>query len=300
MIEIKRINLETSLVCNTKCRFCPRTVMKNRGISFPKKHLDLDKFFALDFQNINLKEVIICGSFGEPIFHPEFFRLINFFEDNNIDIILHTNGSIHSIDWWKYLARTKNCNVHFMLEGIDEKTHKPYRQTSFETVTKNIKAFTNAGGIATASMLVFKHNEHCIKQYKDFVFNVLGCQYVHIKSSRMYDNVLQKPKNIEVKSRSEYSKENIPIRCLVRDIGEIMIDVDVNLYICCYMYNDNIMNHTNWKLSKTFTDLKTNILGRFTGQLPLCKLKCKGIQESFIEKLSYDDFMRQKIEKTRN
>ena len=187
-----------------------------------------------------------------------------------------------------------------MLEGIDEKTHHPYRQTSFDKVTQNMKSFTDAGGTATASMLVFEHNEHCIEEYKNLAFTKLGCKFVYIKASQMYDDILRKPKTIKAKARHEYRNDDIPIKCLTKELGEITVDVECNIWPCCYMYNDVYMKRAKWRHSKTFAELKTNIFGRFLGELPICSLKCKGIEEAYIERLSYNDYMRQKIENTRH
>jgi len=128
-------------------------------------HLDVNVIKKLPMEKMrNLKKVSFCGNFGDPLMHPQLNEIIDFFQQKQITI--STNASLRSEKWWSELGEMKNVSVTFCIDGIG-KTHELYRRnTSYDKIIKNAKAFINAGGTAHWQFIVFRHNEHQIDEAK--------------------------------------------------------------------------------------------------------------------------------------
>jgi sulfatase maturation enzyme AslB (radical SAM superfamily) len=88
--------------------------------------------------------------------------------------------------WWKELAQF-NIEVVFAVDGLKGK-HELYRKnTKFEKVIENLKAFIDAGGNARVDSLVFAHNETDTALLKDYLLK-LGVKHVNfISTTRFYE-----------------------------------------------------------------------------------------------------------------
>jgi len=132
----------------------------------------------------NLKKVSFCGNFGDPLMHPDLNEIINFFQ--NKEILISTNASLRSNEWWSDLGKKENVSVTFCIDGIG-KEHELYRRnTSYEKIIENAKAFIQAGGIARWQFIVFRHNEHQINQAKK-LSKELGFKKINFIYSDRFD-----------------------------------------------------------------------------------------------------------------
>lgn len=75
-------------ICNLSCDYC------NQALRDKKKFLDIETIqnFVLMLKERGLKAAIITGG-GEPTIYPQFNKLINWLDDNNIETALITNGT---------------------------------------------------------------------------------------------------------------------------------------------------------------------------------------------------------------
>lgn len=271
MKKITVANVEVSTACNAHCSLCVR----NRYMKLPSLFLDLDKFKSLDWQNSDMELIKLCGSFGDPILHPDIFDLIDTINELGYPFIISTNGEPHSDVFWAYLAyKLKGNKVIFGLDGIDKKTHELYRGTNFEKVIRNIKVFTDHGGVGESSFIVFKHNEHQVESIVEFGKS-LGLTHTEIFKSRRYDDNLKKS-NLDIKSYT---------RCFA-DTGECSMDVNGKLYICCNSYIRTFLNdNSNWNLMTTkpydtFEDIQKSIYYKYTGDMELCKVCDRHVKQN--------------------
>ena len=170
---IEEYQLEITTYCNAACPQCPRNV--NGGKVNPYLnvcHLDsniIDKAFPEDLCR-RLTQVFFCGSYGDPIMHPDFHKILYDFRDKapNLHLYLHTNGGVHDKAWWERTALLlgKNGKIDFGIDGLEDTNHLYRRNVKFEKVMANAKAFIDAGGKAQWNWLVYKHNEHQIPEAK--------------------------------------------------------------------------------------------------------------------------------------
>lgn len=259
MISIKSVNVEVTTTCNAKCPLCIRNryfeTWKPADYRFPKSYLDLDKFESLDWDNTDIEFFILCGSFGDPIFHPNLFRLIDIIHSLNKQFILYTNGEPHSKTWWKQLGKqcSNNDKVMFGIDGLDEKTHVKYRGTSLNRIRENMRAFTGAGGQAGIQFIVFKHNQHQIEEINRF-------KDIRIIKSRIYNDVFEKP---DIKFQT-------PKKVCYAEVGEPAMDVNAKLYICCYAYIRHFFGDKKIISYDTFEKLKRSVYYRVLKEMPFC------------------------------
>jgi MoaA/NifB/PqqE/SkfB family radical SAM enzyme len=160
--QIKHVELEISSYCNASCPLCPRNLFgyEKIDLGYIKKHLSLDeikKIFSRNFLK-QIEKFTFEGNFGDPLMNPELLSIVEYL-DTPIDIL--TNASLQDETFWKNLAKY-SVTVYFALDGLAD-THSIYRRnTDYDKILKNAKAFISAGGNAVWKMIRFEHNQHQI------------------------------------------------------------------------------------------------------------------------------------------
>jgi MoaA/NifB/PqqE/SkfB family radical SAM enzyme len=103
---------------------------------------------------------------------------------------LHTNGGAKSAEWWSELGRILPQGkgyVRFGIDGLETTNHLYRRNTKWDTVMRNVKAFIAAGGNAEWDFLVFRHNEHQVSDARALA-KELGFTLFNVKASaRFFD-----------------------------------------------------------------------------------------------------------------
>ncbi len=162
--EIRRIHFEPTSQCNARCPLCARTYW-----FAPEKHPNL----AIDYWKVEeveqvmadplfskVRAVLINGSFGDIVAHPDPKGIINAFLKHHCFVAINTNGGAQSKEFWHWLGQQKNVYVNFGIDGLSDTHHLYRRRTRFENVINNAKTFIDAGGEAHWTMTIFKHNQH--------------------------------------------------------------------------------------------------------------------------------------------
>lgn len=168
---IDEYQIEVTTYCNAACPQCPRNI--NGGKINP--HMDLlhlsrsviDTAFPAALCN-RLRQIFFCGSYGDPIMHPEFLDILWDFRTKapKLWLYMHTNGAAHDPEYWQELAALLNGNgqVDFNIDGLADTNHIYRRNTNFDKIIANAQAFISAGGRAVWNFIAFEHNQHQVKQ----------------------------------------------------------------------------------------------------------------------------------------
>jgi len=170
MFELSKIDefqIEITSYCNSDCPQCPRNI--NGGIKNPylrQEHLPrtiIDRTFTKEIC-LNLRQIFFCGSYGDPIMHPDFLKILSDFRDKNpkLWLYVHTNGGAHDEKYWKELGEIIGTQgqVDFNVDGLAD-TNPLYRlNTDFDKIMRNAMAYMRTGATAEWNYIVFKHNEH--------------------------------------------------------------------------------------------------------------------------------------------
>ena len=167
---------------------------------------EIKKIFPVDFIQ-QLNRLSFCGNYGDPIVARDLLEIITYLRQINPDIRIevNTNGSARKASWWRALAKVMGTNedksgVWFGLDGLEDTNHLYRRNTSWEIIMRNAKAYIDSGGIAHWNYIVFKHNEHQIEEARALA-KEMGFKHFNIKlTARFHSNdtypVIEKGKHI--------------------------------------------------------------------------------------------------------
>lgn len=189
--EITGMHLELTDKCNAGCPMCPRYI--NNGAELNPKVLEteitLEQFktwFPPQFVK-QLKRVYACGNYGDPIVAKDSLEIFKYMREHNpnMALTLHTNASARTPAWWTELGKIVNNFERgdfcvFSVDGLDDTNHLYRRNTRFDKILANMKAFKAAGGVAKWDFIVFKHNEHQVEQARALAME-LGFEFFNVK-----------------------------------------------------------------------------------------------------------------------
>jgi MoaA/NifB/PqqE/SkfB family radical SAM enzyme len=240
---IKKMHLEITNRCNAACPACPRTGDFKGKLA---GHMAMSGWHDLTLSDIKeihkevptLKEVNLCGNFGDPAAAPDFFKIVNYFADNNIRVIISTNGGPRTPKAWASIARP-GVKAQFHIDG-DEDTNHIYRVgTKWNKIMANAQAYLDAGGSANWTLIPFKHNEHTIDKCEELA-NKMGFSQFKVKKTYRVGNNDSTSQPIELPTNKKYINEyvhkniNRDINCKARNEDEIYISADGDVAPCCW------------------------------------------------------------------
>lgn len=259
LADIKSIQLDHTSRCNLMCPQCARVFGSNINPSMPIKDLTVSDY-ELIFEPFKGKNINIlhCGNYGDVIASPTFNDTLEWCNNNGFhDIMIITNGSARSQDWWRDLA-LRGVNVVFSIDGLKD-TSPIYRVNSnFDKVIENVSAFTSAGGNARWDYLVFEHNFHQVEEAMALAKS-LGVKKFNVKNTTRFvtpeghknivvtkksEIITDRKDNIAVKNFTNIVKSygsfdeyvyNTEISCKYQREQRIYIDFETRLWPCCWV-----------------------------------------------------------------
>lgn len=250
--DIRDIHLELTSKCQARCPMCPRRI--NGGLLNPLMSLNeitLEQFkewFPVTFIK-QLDSLFMCGNLGDPIIAQDCLEIFQYLRETNptIRLSMHTNGSARNDRWWWALAHAK-VRVTFGIDGLSD-THELYRiGTNYYNILHNAREFTKAGGEAEWHMLVFKHNEHQIKDCEDLSIGLEFSKFTTKHTSRFKDgkfNVLDdEGRTVNILYPTDRSKtitskvlSVVPaeIQCKAQKYKQLYISANGVVSPCCWL-----------------------------------------------------------------
>jgi len=188
--EVRIVHLELTHRCNAACPMCARNI--NGGAINPDMPMseltltDIKKILVPEFV-AQLKRIYACGNYGDPIVARDCLEIFRYLRQAGSEMYLcmHTNGSARRPEWWSELANIMKQGPHYVRFGIDglEDTNHLYRRgTDWKTIMRNAQAFIAAGGHAEWDYLVFRHNEHQVKQARKLA-NEMGFKEFYVRKT---------------------------------------------------------------------------------------------------------------------
>ena len=261
--QLNQIHLEITNNCQAKCPMCIRNI--HGGIENPL--INLTDWSLDDYKKVITEEVInqirmvnFCGNYGDPLLNNDLLEMISYTVKikSEINVIVHTNGSLRSTSWWKALARVlpKIHNLVFAIDGLEDTNHIYRIGTNYKKIIENVTAFIDAGGIAEWAFIRFKHNEHQVDEARNIAKELGFKQFVMKDSSRfLLDKkfpVYDKDRNIryyiEPSTESDIriidrsiinNYKNIldktKIDCYALHLKEVYITAQGNVFPCCWL-----------------------------------------------------------------
>lgn len=170
MFNFKDLHVGLTNRCRLLCPECPRT----SGGKYIQSMFDLDtEYFKKFLLETQPKRILFCGNWGDPIYAKDVVVLITTLKENNptLEIMIHTNGSGKSTEWWQSLMSVLNNHdtIVFSIDGTPENFNR-YRinakwddvENAAKTCIEYKKAQGNGPKICWKH-LVFSYNQDTLK-----------------------------------------------------------------------------------------------------------------------------------------
>ena len=185
----KWLHAEPSTRCNAWCSSCGRNNSGFGLMDFVIEDLKTERLRQVIDMLPNLLTVQFCGNLGDPCASKTINDQLSVIKDKNLNLQLHTNGSLRTVDWWAELATLfgDKIEVWFAIDGLED-THSIYRQaTNWHKIIDNATAFIQAGGRAIWQFIPFAHNEHQIKDCMKMATSIGFSRFEFVKNARYKD-----------------------------------------------------------------------------------------------------------------
>jgi len=173
--KLGHIHIELSSLCNAACPNCPRYWMHTEVVQ-PELELTSITFeqFTTWFPLETIKKIkrwLFCGTNGDPMMAKDVYEILEYIVTNtDADIQLNTNGGTRSIEFWTKLGKlfaSKKRGLRYIIfsvDGLEDTNHIYRRNVKWDAVWNNMKAYASTGAHSQWDFLIFKHNEHQIKE----------------------------------------------------------------------------------------------------------------------------------------
>lgn len=294
-LSLSTLHVELSTKCNASCPMCSRN---NSGYGQNEK-IKADNMSLLNLQSnlsdkyiAQLKRLIVCGNFGDPLMNPELVQIFEFFKqiNPNLRIELHTNGGIGSREIWQKLAKLVSF-CRFGIDGLEDTNHIYRRGVKWARLMENVRTFIESGGNAEWAFIVFKHNQHQVDKAIEISIELGFKKFIPKRSTRQILNtgefVEKWPvyfNNTEIEyfiesAEDEKSKKNFSnfknlaeteadyrnylnsttISCKVKSEKSIYLSVDGLVFPCCWLAINYTLQQSNKKsLKELMQRINTN------------------------------------------
>lgn len=198
-VPVRSFNVEITNRCTLSCPECSRTGNPWVRENLTQLPLDLlQRLFPLSQRGAlaGLK-INLCGTYGDCIYHTRFHQVIAHFKAAGLSVMIETNGSHRSRDWWKKTCALldHNDSITFSVDGLQDTNHIYRINSRWEDIIRAME-YCAPRVFVSWKFIVFRHNEHQIEQARELA-EKLGVRDITFKKSARFrdgDDPL-KPKN---------------------------------------------------------------------------------------------------------
>lgn len=293
-------HIEPTSKCTLECPLCDRTWFYE---TFKKRNLhEINIDHLVDFVGVNAN-INMCGNNGDPIYHSKFHTLCQKLKDNNCKIDITTNGSAKSKKWWKKLndILDENDTVTFSIDGLEDTNHLYRKNAKWKSIMNAVEVLQKRRCNMHWKFIVFKHNQHQIKQAKELSVKLNFDSFRLEHSDRWLGKKDLMPDREFVDTYYQHQhqvlidpnyKTKMQPYCLVNNkpSRNLYIDAEGDFYPCCwigthrYKYKSlftpkerkwNIQNNTlNGILDNNKVKIFFESTKQFTSANNCCKIQC--------------------------
>lgn len=271
-------HLELTRRCTLACPACVRTEEFDL-ITNPKAILDktLIKNF---FKDKELEYMLFCGNLGDPIYHPNFHEISEYFFDVKKLLCVTTNGA-QRIDFWKRVLETwpEAGLVRLSIDGLHDTNHLYRVNSKWEKIQElfDLISTTKRKTKIEWKFIVFDHNKHQIDEAAA-LSKKLGINSFNIQKSYVDNSAIRKSRTFE---------DVLAPFCHTGDMH--YIDAEGFYSPCCWWPNFkkeqwagfNIKDFTMDNLHERFVDFSKEYLENGYHSAPVtCKNFCRKVKQA--------------------
>lgn len=267
---------------------------------FPKHDLDLDalrRFLDCD-SGKSIKNFLLCGSHGDPIYYPNLLELMTQLRPAAFKI--STNGSHARPRFWHQLAETVNSDdtIYFSIDGTRDTNHLYRRNADWDSIMQGIDIMTKSPARIVWKTLVFRFNQHQLAEIQQLAED-RGAVFHHETTSYFGDENLRPLDANLIRQDLTYQHSQLAtdIEPKCRDTANGYISAEGFYWPCCpissaqTLYSTElwknrqswkIQNHTLDSIRQILEDWADHVSNSGSGAPSVCKMHCKKGQTGFV------------------
>ena len=299
-MEVTGFHIEPTNICTLKCSGCARTRFIENWPQHWKNHsiniAELLKFIDIDLVG---KKIMLCGNYGDPIYHPDFIELVTALKERGSDITIITNGSYKKQEWWEKLITklTPQDTVMFSVDGTPENFTQYRVNADWESILTGMKVIASADCHSKWKYIPFSFNQRDIEEVKQ-LSNSIGIKEFCVEFSDRFDEQTEflKPDTTLIGSRYvtqaqwKFNNTNLAVLPKCNQGQDHFITADGYYTPCCYLADHRFYYKTPFGKNKkqynirdhTFTKImeqpQTINFYQKLDQQPGCQFNCPSLE----------------------
>ena len=160
----KGINIDIGVRCPLECSACMRQKYRKKGTPIPGKDMTIEQFDKISDFFVG-KYISFCGTWSDPIFNPDFIKMLRLCKEKNIAVDVSNAASQKPKEWF---IEAFNANLDakwiFGIDGLPEQSHL-YRKNQDGVKLYDIMLTAKSMGIPTVwQYIVFPYNRKSINK----------------------------------------------------------------------------------------------------------------------------------------
>ena len=190
MIEsINGFHIEPTNICTLKCSGCARTRFIEQWPQHWKNHsLDIDQL--LTFLDIDLtgKKIVLCGNYGDPIYHPDFIDFVKRLKDRGAVLSITTNGSYKTKSWWEHLVSNLSSVdlINFSVDGTPDNFTQYRVNADWDSIQVGMEVVAKSDCDSSWKYIPFAFNQQDIESVEQ-LSQTIGIKNFRIELSDRFD-----------------------------------------------------------------------------------------------------------------
>jgi organic radical activating enzyme len=190
MIEsINGFHIEPTNICTLKCSGCARTRFIEQWPQHWKNHsLDIDQL--LTFLDIDLtgKKIVLCGNYGDPIYHPDFIDFVKRLKDRGAVLSITTNGSYKTKAWWEQLVSNLSSLdlINFSVDGTPDNFTQYRVNADWESIQVGMEVVAKSACDSSWKYIPFAFNQQDIESVEQ-LSQAIGIKNFRVELSDRFD-----------------------------------------------------------------------------------------------------------------
>jgi len=160
---IKYLKIQTQMICNARCSFCPlETLKRKRG------QMDSKFIFRIIDEAMELGYEIICYWLGEPLLESRLFQFFDYIQQKGGKQELFTNASMITPKMAEKLGSYEYNRFTISFHGGDKESYEKVMGLNFEKTVSNIKYLLVLNKIPNylISMKICEENKESVADFK--------------------------------------------------------------------------------------------------------------------------------------
>jgi MoaA/NifB/PqqE/SkfB family radical SAM enzyme len=295
-MEVKGFHIEATNICTLKCAGCARTQFIQKWPQHWHNHsVDINQLMQFLDCNLTGKIINFCGNYGDPIYHPDFVNLVKAFKQRGSQVIITTNGSYKSLDWWNSLCDQLNHldSVRFSIDGLPENFTLYRKNADWNSIKIGIKTCVARGIKTIWKFIPFAFNDTQIKQAQAMA-HILGAEFVLDYSDRFDEHTNN------LRPSTELMGQRIEFQAQVKQGQTQSVDPECyrgqSYYItatghftpCCYIADHRFYYKTDFGKNSKFYNISNNTFSQLISKptvvnfynsishapVPVCQFNC--------------------------